>query len=673
MNDWMKGVKITGHETALMVLVLLVGGTMLAATNLETVNSGQIGPFGASHGPTASAPAAQYSAIQVSSPSRNAAIAAIEQLTSPNEIIASQSLPIVLGTSNLPSQDPVTKYLQALSNFASNIQQIKSGLQTAEALASSGNQNEALPIVDHLAGLENQTGTLLDTLYSLLNQIQSEPKVDLSRIQTIKQRLEGLGRIYVEYAIEIDQLKSEITPKTVSLDISLSNATVYVTEPLVVTGSLLTRNGTAMAQRNITITWAGIHLTVPTDSNGTYKATVAFPLGYPNGTAIVGASFHPVGPDANLFVTTDASALTQLEYYPTEITAQASSQLALPLESVSVIGTLTTATGTPLENRTLHILLDNDVVGDIDTTTNGTYVFTLHVPPSIPDGNHTLAVSFVPAAEIYAPAIASLPLAVQREPIAITAVLAASVPLSGTTLRVTGAVSFAKTAVNQGTFRGNATVLFDGVRYGSSTVGDDGVFSLNVPIPLGASFGPHSVEVVYVPVDPQIDTSTQTIQVYVYNSEFVAVAVIAAVLAPELVIAGRKRRRARRLKSEVIEVPEEPLTVFRELKPPMTTIEWDSALWIAQVERDPSRKVVMCYRLGRNLIANKFNESIDDSETHLEFCSRVVTLKPLLGPDLKRLVELFEFAEYSQFKASVYEGNEALERLLKIRDADWSS
>ena len=241
------------------------------------------------------------------------------------------------------------------------------------------------------------------------------------------------------------------------------------------------------------------------------------------------------------------------------------------------------------------------------------------------------------------------------------------------TLKVTGGVSFTNTTIgNQGTFRGNVTILLDGNPYGTSSIGDDGRFLLSIPIPLSARFGTHSVGLVYIPTDPRMDTSTRTDQAFICNSEFVAIAVVASILAPELLIIRRRHRRERRVKSKAIaEVSEEPLAVLRELKPPMTMTQWQSALKAAEVEHDAARKVVMCYRLAQNLVASRFNQSVDDAETHLEFYRRVVSGNPPLAPDLIRLVELFELAEYSQFRIPASDGDEAEDRLLRIRDADW--
>ena len=143
--------------------MLLVGGTLLAAASSGVT------------APSIGGAAPNYSNAQISRPSREAAIAAMEQLTSPSDILSAQGLQFTLGTSNLPSQDPVVRYMQALANFSSSIRQIQSGVQVAQALASSGNDNEALLVVNRLGGLRNETGTLIATMYSTLGLVQSEP------------------------------------------------------------------------------------------------------------------------------------------------------------------------------------------------------------------------------------------------------------------------------------------------------------------------------------------------------------------------------------------------------------------------------------------------------------------------------------------------------------------
>jgi len=640
--------------------VLLVGGTLLAV-----VSSGVTAP------PIGGA-TPNYSNAQISRPSREAAIAAMEQLTSPSDILSAQGLQFTLGTSNLPSQDPVVRYMQALANFSSGIRQIQSGVQTAQALASSGNDNEVLLVVNRLAGLRNETGTLIATMYSTLSLVQSEPNVNQGQIQVIRQRLDGLRRVFIEYSVEIDELRSQVTPRTVSLSVSISTPSVFVNQPMLVSGRLSTRNGTAMAQRNITISWESSLITTKTGTNGSYNATIMFHPGYPNGTALIVSSFHPTGADARQFVTTNATTLTQLEYYPTQIVAETSPRTALPLDPVSVTGSLITPSGVPLENRTLRFQFDGDILGEAGTGTNGAFAFNFQTPTSASDGNHTLRVLFLPNAEVYAAAATNLPFVVQREQTEISGAPSLNVLFSGMGLRVTGTVSFAPNASsNEGTFRGNVTFLLDGTPYGSSTVADNGAYSLGATIPLGSGFGKHAVEIVYLPLDPRMDGSIKTGQVFVYNSELVAVVALAAVVAPQLIVIRGRRRRRLRVRSLGAEGVEEPLIVLSEAKPPMSRSDWDAAVKSLGKERNASRKVVMCYRLAQNLVCNNFGENLNDAETHWEFYKRVVGLKPSLSPDLRRLAELFELAEYSQYRIHVSYGDEAEERLLKVRDADW--
>lgn len=656
----MARVRIAWQATALLLLLLLVGGTLLVA-----VTPGVVLP---SIGGTAN----HYSNTPASSPSRGAAIAVMEQLTNPSYILGSQGVAITVGTSNLPSQDPAVRYMQALSNFSLRMQQIKSDLQVAQALAATGDENGALLIVNRLVALRGETRTLIVTLYSMLDLIQSQPKANQDQIQILRQRLDELRRIFLEYSIEIDQLRSQVTPRTVLLSVSVSNTSVFVNQPIDVRGQLQTRNGTGLANRNVTITWEDNFITIVTDTSGGYSAVIVFRPGYPNGTTVIGASFRPMGSDANVFVTTSASAVTQLEYYPTQIIAQISSVTTLPLDPVSVTGNLITSSAIPLENRALRLQLDNDFLGEVTTGDNGSFIFNFQVPPSASDGTHTLEVTFLPNTEIYAAAAANLPLAVVREQTEIAAVPSLNMLLSGMSLSITGAVSFAQHVVNtQGTLRGKVTILLDGNPSGISTIGDDGAFSLGLPIPLSSGFGTHLVQILYFPVDPRMDTSRKTVQVYVYNSEFVGIMALVAVLAPELVIVHRRRRRSLRISTQgAIESAEEPLIVLREVKPPMSMSDWESELRVVQADRDAARKVVMCYRLAQNFVCSKLGENLNDAETHLEFYERVFGLEPQLAPDLKRLADLFEVAEYSQYRIPLSYGEEAEERLLRIKDAD---
>ena len=306
----------------------------------------------------------RYSNALVSNPSSAAALAAMQQLTSPGTVLNPKSLQVSLGTSNLPSQDPITKYLRTLSNVSSNLQQMQSGLQTAQTSLASGNTPATTTEINHLLGLRNQTGSLINTLYTLLGQVQSQHNVDPNQVQDIRQRIGELQRLYVEYSLEINQLNSEITPRTVLLNIAPSNSTVLVDTALQVDGHLQTHNGTILPQRNVTITWGSNATTILTDSNGHFNASVIFPPGYSSGLTFIQASFLPSGPDAPLYVPTKTSTVVQVIYPPTQIISQIFPELALPLDSVNVNGNLTTLTGGPLENRTLRIQLDNSPIGN---------------------------------------------------------------------------------------------------------------------------------------------------------------------------------------------------------------------------------------------------------------------------------------------------------------------
>jgi hypothetical protein len=655
----MKLVKVSGPRTlALALLILIIGGVLLAAVIRGTVVTPQGGTL------------EHYASAPVSKPSRDAAIAAMEQLTNPGEVISPQGLQVTLGTSNLPSQDPVVKYLQTLANFSANLQEIRSGLQVAQTSVTSGDQNNAIMTLNHLVAVRNETGTLIDTLYRTLNSVQTEPNVNQNQIQDIKQRVDELRRIYIEYSIEIDQLKAELNPRTASLSISTQNNTVFVEQPLRVNGRLQMRNGTVLPMRNVTITWSTNRTTTVTDSNGTYAASIDFLPGAFSGPTVIAASFQPNGSDAAQFVPTSASAVIQLVYYPTRLDAKISPRLALPLDTVSVTGNLTTLPGIPLENRSLHIQLDNSPIGNVTTETGGVFLYTFQVPSTVLNGNHSLQVSFSPNAEIFAPSTSTTPLIVQRETVNLQAKPSPSSLLSGFTSTVNGVVTFSnKTSL--GTFHGNVTVLLDGVPYGSSTVGDDGAFSIRLPVPLSASFGRHSVDIVYVPFDPRVDSATNAMPIYVYNTLILAIVAAVAVFGPQPLLIARRRRRTRRVKSQVTALSSEEAMAFLEeveARPPL--LDWEGGLRALGEEMNASRKIAICYRLAQIFFSKQLNERVRDTETHWELYRRIVGLNPRLEGDLKSLAELFELAEYSPFRIRASQGDEAERRFLKIREAN---
>jgi hypothetical protein len=600
----------------------------------------------------------------------------MEQLTSPGTILTPQSLHVTLGTSNLPSQDPITKYLRALSNVSSNLQQMQSGLQAAQTSLASGNTPSTTAQVNHLLALRNQTGTLINTLYTLLSQVQTQHNVDPSQVQDIRQRIGELQRLYVEDSLEIDQLNVEITPRTVLLNIALSNSTVLVDTALQVHGNLQAHNGTILPQRNVTITWGSNATTVPTDSNGRFIDTIVFPSGYSSGLTFIQASFQPQGPDASQFIPTKTSTIVQVIYPPTQITSTIFPKSALPLDSVSVNGSLTTLTGKPLQNQTLRIQFDNSPVGDVSSDINGNFLFTFQVPGTTANGKHTLQVLFQPVSEILAPSNSTLTLAVQRETTKIQTASATANVLSGMGLTVRGVVAFNNSATNsQGTLSGNATALLDGIPVANSRIADNGAFSLTVPIPFTSSFGGHSVEIVYSADDPRVNTAVAIIPLRVYDTPIILA--VTAALASGVFVVRRRGRRAGRVTTELSEGSGElgiPVGGALPGAAPFRTtqLDWEDALKAIGAEKNATKKIIMCYRVARTFVSNQLNERRKESETHLEFYRHVVESRPWTKDDLRRLVDLFELAEYSPYEIVASEGIQAEKRLKRIHDGEWT-
>jgi hypothetical protein len=565
--------------------------------------------------------------------------------------------------------------MRTLSNVSLNLQQIDKGLQVAQTSLASGNTASSVDEVNHLLALRNQTSSLIDKLYALLEQVQSQQITNPGQIQDIRQRIDELQRLYVEYSIEIDELDSEITPRTVLLNIATSNSTVAIEEPIQIDGSLQTRNGTILAQRNITITWGRNTATVLSDVNGSFTTTIVFPPGYSSGFTFIDASFQPTGVDATHYTSTKASTVVQVIYPPTRIESEISPPSPLPLDSVSVNGSLTTLAGKPLDNRSLTFRLDNSPIGNVTSEVTGNFLFTFQLPGTIADGKHTLQVLFNPVAEVLAPSNSTLSFDVQRENATIRTGTAPANVLSGTGFTVVGTITFNNTIGNPGTLSGNATALLDGRPFASSRIGEDGHFSLTIPIPLGSNFGTHSIEIRYVPNDPRVDTAIEIIQIHIYDTPILVA--LPAVIAFGAFFARRQRgARARRLTTQLItETQGEPTIAIPEITSTLIKtipVDWKDAFRAIDAEENTTRRIIMCYRVAQTFVSTQLNERRRESETHWEFYHHVVRLKPWTENDLRTLVVLFELAEYSPFKLAVSQGAQAEEGLKNLRDGKWT-
>ena len=243
-------------------------------------------------------------------------------------------------------------------------------------------------------------------------------------------------------------------------------------------------------------------------------------------------------------------------------------------------------------------------------------------------------------------------------------------------LTVRGVVAFNNSAnTNQATLSGHVTAFLDGVPIANSKVADDGTLSLAVSIPFTSSFGRHSVEIVYSADDPRVDSAIEIVPIHVYNTPIIIA--ITAALASGVFVVSRRGRRGRRLTTELLGIAGESMIPVGEALPRVTPFQaipfdWKDAVRVIEAEKNPSKKIIMCYRVARTFVSKQLNERLKESETHMEFYRHVVELRPWAENDLRVLIGLFEIAEYSPYEIAASEGTQAETRLKKLHDGKWT-
>jgi hypothetical protein len=99
-----------------------------------------------------------------------------------------------------------------------------------------------------------------------------------------------------------------------------------------------------------------------------------------------------------------------------------------------------------------------------------------------------------------------------------------------------------------------------------------------------------------------------------------------------------------------------------------TGVRYEESLSVIQAETENSVKVRKAYVLAQALIDARLGEERRGSETASEYYLRVTGRLPQISESLKRLSELFELADYSQFRISQAQGDFALEALRVIQN-----
>jgi hypothetical protein len=606
----------------------------------------------------------RYATAQESSVNTQAVrdvLASLAQTMSPDQLNLLRSK--LAGLSQSPTQnDTLGEYIGTLLNFSTNMNQIQTKLADAHSSLASGNTKQAASDFQQLTTLRDQTKSLLQSLIVLLDRVTAQQGINST---TQQQKLSEYGALLQAYSGEIDQvgvrLKEQEGYVLTTLTLNASKPLVFINQNLAVGGVLEDQNGTTLNGRTIRIAW-GINQTIlrQTGLKGEFSGNISFPIGFSAGLARVEAYFTPAGNDNKVYTSSTAVLYVGVAYQPIKIVAKISPENVRPLDIASVEGNLLTQNGHPLSSKRITVEVDGENIGNITTSNTGSFSFAFPIPQTLNNGTHVLTLTFPAIGEPFAPSNATLPFVV--EIIGTRSVISTNRNslFSGTSLTINGTVMYANgTALNGA----NVTVFFDGAPYANVTAGEDGSFRSIIQVPIWASFGAHSITAMLVSNTVWVQSSEASINVFVYDTPLVILAAVSIATATSTGFYLSRRSRHRVVLQPVV-LPE-PVVVERPTKEELSPEALVSAI---KAENLPAARIRKCYMFAQTIINQKIGTSSRIGETHWEYYSRVTKTVPQISDTLKRLIELYELAEYTSHPIEPTQSREASEILLELRE-----
>jgi hypothetical protein len=563
--------------------------------------------------------------------------------------------------------DIIGEYTRNLYDLSGNLTLIESQLIGARSFLTSGNRSEAVALVNQLESHRSQTGLLLQSTHSLLNQIGKQYQLD-TKTQTGE--LNALDQSYNGYSTQIDQLVSELQTTTnlvqTILNLNSSARQVFVGENVLIYGSLEDVNGSALAHKNLTISWSGRNILLESDPEGKFEENVSIPVGFATGFTIVDCAFQPSGQDKLLYQPSMAQVQIQVSYRPSMIDAKINPATARPLDTVTILGNLTTMNLKPLENRTIVITLDGAILGNVTTDRSGLFNYQFTVPETESNGTHVVEAIFNAIDQPYAPSNATLPFNVQILETQTQVAVDRNTVLSGMSFVINGTVRYLNATYNNQTIpiSGNVTVFVDGVPYTNATINNQGSFVSSIHLPLGISFASHMISVRYAPDEPWVHSSESIVRIYVLSTPVITLA--AAVIAVEsylgTFIIRQRRRQVLQRQAMLAMPPAQAVPILSE------ELSQTNLIRAVEAETDDLSRIRRAFALAQLIIEKRMGVEHRDTETPYEYFTRIVEAAPVLKDSMSYLVELFERAEYSPYPIVGEHVTLAKKKLLELRE-----
>jgi hypothetical protein len=393
-----------------------------------------------------------------------------------------------------------------------------------------------------LGDLMDATATLSARFGVFAAPAESKIRQAYDALQGILQRLTDLINQYHALLTSINRQKEEIIVKQldpVALTLKLNSTSVFVGGVVAASG-VLTSNGAFMQNRSVVLLLDGVQVAATrTSINGSFYAIMQIPFEYVHVMAAQ-ALYTPLGNDTGVYLAALSPTVTiSVTFYDTKLNVTIP-DVAYPGLPLTVNGTVASKDDTPLGGRTVRVLFDGGLLGDLRSDLLGFFNLQTTVSAQTITGSHT--VRFVVEPEgVYAGASEQKTLSVKKMVSAVNVqapsfvLLPSEVRISGVASSATGPIKYAK-----------VTVEFASTSAFAETLGD-GSFNLTMNLPLNTVFGgSQSLMVTVEPEEPWQDLAQARVDVFVLNSVSVGLALVSSVCGAVVLYAMYRKSKSKR-------------------------------------------------------------------------------------------------------------------------------
>jgi len=551
-------------------------------------------------------------------------------------------------------------YLVLLLETAENLNNLQRILQEAIILVGNGKLDEAKVMTVQAKTVSDETRANLAAASASINRVQSAYGVDLadqaSLVQTLTSRL-------AEYEAQLQILEKATSKmdvrKPTYLMIQPSDSTVWVDSIVRLTG-LLTYDEGPLEKRAVQFMAPGVSWPLQevfTDHEGRFAADLVMSQIFGK-ELVVSARYLPLDDDAEIYRPSQSNAVSlQILYYPARLTIKLSREKVHVEEWVHVSGSLASLGNVPLENRTVKLLVESNILNETMTDERGGYrlSFAFHSPAS--NGTYPVRTVFTPVRDKYAE-VASEKMQVELYylPTRIRVTRYSSWSFSGGQSSIEGIVDLG----SEGLFKKQlVSVLLGGSEIARAEAKKTGLFRVykaTFSVPLLVS-GTQDLTVSLIPPEPWYEPSTTSVRVTIYNSMTVVLSVAAIeactliVLRTPLPVPLRRRRKPRR--ATVASIEAETVRLLPQQAPTL------DLAWVRGREGNRDR-VRATYARAKAFIEYVVGYASKPSGTHWEFLQEVKPMIEGSEPNLRVLTLLFEIAEYSNYPCPIEDSEQAI-------------